>query len=159
MSSSGSSILREGNTAFDPTFFGENQLEATVEGGETSTKNEVPLVGDIPLDMEYARGLCSKYSQVDETFLRHNYDIMASVKLNFPGPDENVFPMPEFGDICPHRRMLMADFHFPLQPIIWELLNYLQQSVFQVLPKGWRLLLGSYMIWLGINPGCKMSVP
>jgi len=63
-----------------------------------------------------------------------------------------------FGDIYLNRRMLMAGFHFPLQPIIRELLAFLQLSSFQVLPNGWRLFLGSYVVWPMIHPGDTMSL-
>jgi hypothetical protein len=54
--------------------------------------------------------------------------------------------------------MLMAGLCLPLQPIIQELLCYLQLSPFQVIPNGWRLFLALYMIWPEINLGHQMSI-
>lgn len=141
MSSSGSSILREDNPVPDLSLHGEDQPRDPAEDGQTSATNEVSFVGSVPPGMEYAHKLHSKYSAADETFLWHNYDIPASVRLHFPGPDQQIFPEPWFGDICLHKRMLMADSRSPLQPIVRELLSYLRLSPFQVLPNGWRLLL------------------
>jgi hypothetical protein len=38
-----------------------DQPELVIEGGEVSATSEVSLVGDVPLDMEYACGLRSMY--------------------------------------------------------------------------------------------------
>jgi hypothetical protein len=101
--------------------------------------------------MGYAHGLRSECSSVDEIYLCHNYNFSASVHLYFPRPDDNVFLELGSGDIFLHKQMLMAGFLFPSQPIIQELLSYLQLSPFQVLPNGWRLFTGSYMIWPMFN--------
>lgn len=55
--------------------------------------------------------------------------------------------------------MLMVSASFPIQPIVRELLYYLQLSPFQVLPIGWRLFLASYMIWPEIDPGNQINIP
>lgn len=92
-------------------------------------KNEGPVIGDMPPELEYAflttpslgkttlpfavkiilrrllkvakyaHGLCSKYLAVDEAWLQYNYDILSSVRLYFPEGDQNVFPESCFRDI------------------------------------------------------------
>jgi hypothetical protein len=79
--------------------------------------NEVAVIGDIPPDMEYACGLRSVYMVANELFLWHNFDILLSAHLHFPGVDHNIFPEPRSGDICFHKRMLLAGLRFALQPI------------------------------------------
>lgn len=78
-----SAIFGEVNPDSSPAFCGEDQPVGVVEGSETSATNEVAVTKDIPPYMEYARWLRSKYTMADESFLRHNYDIPASVCLHF----------------------------------------------------------------------------
>jgi hypothetical protein len=75
---------------------------------------EVPPVEDVPPNMGYVLRLRSLYSLPKKTLLCHNYDILVSVRLHFPGPNGTVFSEPGLRDIYLNRRMLMAGFLFLL---------------------------------------------
>lgn len=86
------SLFIDNDTNPDLALLGVDQPEPITEGGEASATSKVPLIGDIPADMEYACGLRSMYLPANEAFLHHNYDISASLKLHFLGPNGNIFP-------------------------------------------------------------------
>jgi len=91
---------------------------------------------DIPPNLEYARRLRSIYTAAGEFVLRHNFDILPSMRIHFPEEYQNVFPKPGSKDTCFHKRMLLAGLRFPLQLIARELLCYLWLSLFQIMPNG-----------------------
>jgi hypothetical protein len=54
-------------------FLRVDQSEAINYTGDIpSSVSKVPLIGDVPPNIDYSLGLRSKYSSNDETFLRYN---------------------------------------------------------------------------------------
>lgn len=84
---SNNDIFGEDNLVSGPAFRDEDEPVGAIEGGKTSATNEATVTGDIPPDMEYACGLRSDYTVVDKLFLRHNFDVLSSVRLHFLGAD------------------------------------------------------------------------
>jgi hypothetical protein len=58
-----------------------------ISDGEASTTNKAPIDKETPPDLEYAGGLRYIYMAAEETFLLHNFDILASMHIHYPGAD------------------------------------------------------------------------
>jgi hypothetical protein len=75
----GGNLIAEDSPTAPPILGGKVQLAKVCLDGEVSTTNAAPTNKDILPDLESTRGLQSIYTASDETFLRHNFDIPASI--------------------------------------------------------------------------------
>jgi hypothetical protein len=83
----GNGIFGEDNLVYGLASRDEDEPVGAIEGGKTSASNVATVTGNIPSKMEYACELRSDYTVVDELFLLHNFDVLSSVRLHFPGAD------------------------------------------------------------------------
>ena len=92
----------------------------------------------------------SKIDQEDINRMRTCYQIPDDVVLMIPDPDERVCCPKYEGDVAFYEVDFQGGIHFPLQPFVRELLDYLSLAPGQVAPNGWRTII-SCMVMLRVS--------
>uniref|UniRef100_A0A2N9IJQ9 Transposase (putative) gypsy type domain-containing protein n=1 Tax=Fagus sylvatica TaxID=28930 RepID=A0A2N9IJQ9_FAGSY len=94
-----------------------------------------------------AMSFFSKIRQDDVDRIRRRYQIPDEVVLRIPDPDERAcYPKYE-GDVAFYEADLRAGLHFPIQPFVRELLDFLSLALGQVNPNGWRTIISCMVMW------------
>jgi hypothetical protein len=97
-----------------------------------------------------SRKAMSYFSQIDQediNRMRTRYQILDDVVLRIPDLDERAcYPKYE-GDVAFYEVEFQAGIHFPLQPFVRELLDYLSLAPGQVTLNGWRTIISCMVMW------------
>uniref|UniRef100_A0A2N9GNN4 Uncharacterized protein n=1 Tax=Fagus sylvatica TaxID=28930 RepID=A0A2N9GNN4_FAGSY len=89
----------------------------------------------------------SKIDQEDINRMKTRYQILDDVVLRIPDLDERAcYPKYE-GDVAFYEVDFQAGIHFPLQPFVRELLDYLSLAPGQVTLNGWRTIISCMVMW------------
>jgi hypothetical protein len=98
--------------------------------------------------------LKAKVIVADEHRLRHNYNILPSVRLHSQNlATQNI----NGGEVAIFERMLMARLRFPLSAIALELAIFLGVFPTQIVPNIWRYLFASFILWRTVT-GARMII-
>ena len=89
----------------------------------------------------------SRINQDDIDRIRRCYQIPDDVVLRIPDPDERACCPKYEGDVAFYEADLRASLHFPMQPFVRELLNFLSLASGQVNPNGWRTIISCMVMW------------
>ncbi len=73
--------------------------------------------------------------------ISRRYQIPDDVVLRIPDPDEKACCPKYEGDVAFYEADLRAGLHFPIQPFVKELLDFLSFAPGQVNPNGWRTII------------------
>uniref|UniRef100_A0A2N9GSL6 Transposase (putative) gypsy type domain-containing protein n=1 Tax=Fagus sylvatica TaxID=28930 RepID=A0A2N9GSL6_FAGSY len=94
-----------------------------------------------------AMSFFSKIRQDDVDRIRRRYQIPDDVVLRIPDPDERACCPKYEGDVAFYEVDLRAGLHFPIQPFVRELLDFLSLAPGQVNPNGWRTIISCMVMW------------
>jgi hypothetical protein len=89
----------------------------------------------------------SKIDQEDINRNRAHYQIPDNVVLRIPDPDERACCPKYEGDVAFYEVDFQAVVHFPLQPFVRELLDYLSLASGQVALNGWQTIISCMVMW------------
>uniref|UniRef100_A0A2N9IBG5 Transposase (putative) gypsy type domain-containing protein n=1 Tax=Fagus sylvatica TaxID=28930 RepID=A0A2N9IBG5_FAGSY len=95
----------------------------------------------LPLSEELPEGLSDKSAG------GCRYQIPDDVVLRIPDPDERACCPKYEGDVAFYEADLRAGLHFPIQPFVRELLDFLSLAPGQVNPNGWRTIISCMVMW------------
>ena len=87
----------------------------------------------------------SKFNTESIERIRSRYQVPGDVVLRMPNLDEQACSPVE--DVAFYESMLTTSLHFPIQPFIRELLDFLSLAPGQVAPNGWRVIISSMVMW------------
>jgi hypothetical protein len=83
--------------------------------------------------------------------IRSRYQVLEDVVLRIPNSDKRVCSHVE--DIVLYKSTLTTSLHFPVQPFIRELLDFLSLAPGQVALNGWRVIISSMVMWKECSDG------
>jgi hypothetical protein len=89
----------------------------------------------------------SKVNQDDIDRIRCRYQIPEDVVLRILDSDERACCPKYEGDVAFYEADLRAGLHFPMQPFVRELLDFLSLAPGQVNPNGWRTIISCMVMW------------
>ena len=87
----------------------------------------------------------SKFNAESLDRIRSRYQVPGDVVLRIPNLDERACSPDE--DVAFYEATLTAGLHFPVQPFIRELLDFLSLAPGQIAPNGWRVIISSMVKW------------
>jgi hypothetical protein len=97
-----------------------------------------------PVLIPHETWLKEKVIVVDEHRLRHNYNILLSIRLHFQNPATQTI---NGSEVANFERMLMARLRFPSSAIAIELAIFLGIVPTQIMLNTWRYLFASFILW------------
>jgi hypothetical protein len=93
-----------------------------------------------PLESRVETVILERYEDV----LRLNYDIPPTVRMFYQTPGTRTI---NGGDVTLFERMFMAGLRLPFPEIARDFVLFLTVSPSQIMPKAWRYLFASYILW------------
>uniref|UniRef100_A0A2N9H4N6 Uncharacterized protein n=1 Tax=Fagus sylvatica TaxID=28930 RepID=A0A2N9H4N6_FAGSY len=113
------------------------------------------------LSEELSEGLSSSGREGEGTLfkattlsrIRSRYQVLEDDVLRIPNSDKRACSHVE--DIVLYKSTLMTGLHFPVQPFIRELLDFLSLAPGQVALNGWRVIISSMVTWKECSDGLE----
>ena len=93
----------------------------------------------------------SKFNEESLGRIRSRYQVPEDVVLRIPNSDEQACSHAE--DVALYESTLTAGLHFPVQPFIRELLDFLSLAPGQVASNRWRVIISFMVMWKESNDG------
>uniref|UniRef100_A0A2N9ERF1 Transposase (putative) gypsy type domain-containing protein n=1 Tax=Fagus sylvatica TaxID=28930 RepID=A0A2N9ERF1_FAGSY len=106
----------------------------------------LPLSEELPEGLsDESVGRAMRKDNIDR--IRRRYQIPDDVVLRIPDSDERACCPKYEGDVALYEADLRAGLHFPMQPFVRELLDFLSLAPGQVNPNGWRTIISCMVMW------------
>ncbi|KAL2506038.1 Uncharacterized protein Adt_21659 [Abeliophyllum distichum] len=96
-------------------------------------------------------------SRITAEDLRLSYDILSSVSLRAPGPEERANDPPE-GFIAIYEPAIQQGLRLSMHPFFREVLKYWNLAPCQITPNGWGQMVASYLLWVITEAGENLTL-